>query len=61
VDGNIALIAQERVTQGGNKDARAAHLGQRAREDVAVRADVHQFHRETADGGKLVRGLLGLG
>lgn len=61
MDGDVALTAQQRVAQGRNKDARAAHLGQRPGEDVTVSADVHQFHRETPDGGELVRGLLGLG
>ncbi len=59
--GDVALVTQEGIAQRRDEHARAAHLRQRACQDVAVGPDVDQFHRETADGGQLVRCLLGLG
>ena len=59
--GNIALVAQQRVAQRGDEDAGAAHLGQRAGEDVAVGPDMDEFDVETSDGGQPVGRLLRLG
>ena len=61
VHSHVAGVLQQGIAQGRDEDAGAAHLGQRAVEDVAVGADVDQLDREAADGGQLVRGLLGLG
>src|SRR4051794_22725031 len=61
MDGDVALTAQQRIAQRCDENARATHLGQRPGKDIAIRADVHQLHRKTPDGGELVRGLLGLG
>ena len=58
---DVAFVLQQGVAQGRDEDAGAAHLGQRALEDIAVGPDVDEFDREAADGGQLVRGLLGLG
>ena len=59
--GDVARVAQQRIAQGRHEHPGAAHLGQRAGEDVAVGPDVDKLHGEPADGGQLVRGLLGLG
>ena len=59
--GDVAGVLQQGVAERGDEDAGTAHLGQRAFEDVAVGPDVDQLHGEPADGGQLVRGLLGLG
>jgi hypothetical protein len=61
VDRDVAFVPQQRIAQGGDEDAGAAHLRERAGEDVAVGPDVDEFHREASDGGELVRGLLCLG
>ena len=61
MDGDVAFVAQQGVTQGSDKHTRATHLRQRPRQDVTVSTDVDQFHRETSDGGQLVSGLLRLG
>ncbi len=59
--GDVALVLQQGVAERGDEDAGAAHLGQRALEDIAFGPDVDELDREPADGGQLVRGLLGLG
>ena len=61
VHGDVACVPQQGVAQGRDEDAGAAHLGERTGQDVAVGPDVHELHREAADGGQLVRGLLRLG
>ena len=58
---DVAAVLQQGIAQGSDEDAGAAHLRQRAGEDVAVGADVDQLHGEPAHGGQLVRGLLRLG
>ena len=58
---DVARVPQQGVAQRRHEHPGAAHLGQRAGQDVAVGADVDEFHREPADGSQLVRGLLGLG
>ena len=61
VHSHVAGVLQQRIAQGRDEDAGAAHLGQRTLEDIAVGPDVDQLDREAADGGQLVSGLLRLG
>jgi hypothetical protein len=61
VHSHIAGITEESIPQGGYEDTGSTHLGQRARQDVTLGLDVHEFNGKPPDGGQLVCCLLRLG